>query len=143
MMAGKNNPGPRRLPGILPALLAEPFAASCKQNQGQDPALCFAYAVTVTTWVATNSPSPVFTVIVAVPAVAPDGADTVTVLPVMATVARAGTDELAVNSLLSASSGAIFTANVVLEPAAIELVVGARLTPVTRMSPSASVIWKV
>lgn len=63
----KNNPGPRRLPGILPALLAEPFAASCKQNQGQVPALCFAYAVTVTTWVATNSPSTVFTVTVAVP----------------------------------------------------------------------------
>lgn len=107
--------------------------------KGRNPALCFAYTVTVTTWVATNSPSTVFTVTVAVPAVAPDGADTVTVLPVMATVARAGTDELAVNSLLSASSGATFTANVVLEPAAIELVVGATLTPVTRMSPSASV----
>lgn len=68
-----------------------------------------------------NSPSTVLTVITAVPAVAPDGAETVTVLPVKATVARDGTEEVTVNSLLSASSGATLTVNVVLEPAATGL----------------------
>ena len=71
------------------------------------------------------------TVITAVPAVAPEGADTVTVLPEKATVARAGTDDATVNTLLSASTGAMFTVNVVLEPAAIELLVGVTVTPVT------------
>lgn len=112
-MAGKIIPVPDGYQAFS-QLFSGTIYASCNKIKGRNPALCFAYTVTVTTWVATNSPSTVFTVTVAVPAVAPDGADTVTVLPVMATVARAGTDELAVNSLLSASSGATFTANVVL-----------------------------
>lgn len=81
--------------------------------------------------------------ITAVPAVAPEGADTVTVLPEKATVARAGTEDETVNTLSSASAGAMFTVKVVLEPAAIVLVVGVTVTPVTGMPSSASVIWKV